>query len=44
MDLIYDFNMVFSNYWITKIKIQPSNKDFLEIQDYKSVLEKNLVD
>jgi hypothetical protein len=27
----------------TKVKIQPSNKDFLEIQDFKSVLEVNLV-
>jgi len=27
----------------TKVKIQPSNKDFLEIEDFKSVLELNLV-
>lgn len=27
----------------TKVKIQPSNKEFLEIQDFKSVLEFNLV-
>lgn len=27
----------------TKVKIQPSNKDFLEIQDFKTVLEHNLV-
>jgi hypothetical protein len=27
----------------TKVKIQPSNKDFLEIKDFKSVLEVNLV-
>jgi hypothetical protein len=26
-----------------KVKIQPSNKDFLEIEDFKSVLEHNLV-
>lgn len=27
----------------TKVKIQPSNKDFLEIEDFKTVLEHNLV-